>query len=206
MKTAILAFAPFVALACGCSSSSGTGVGEQQLEAARGDASDAAPGSCSAASAGTCSTARAYLSCTNGGVTESCLSDDLTKCPGTVMVSGGSRSGRCGNREQWPARLPESMRVERIRVRMRLGRSERTRRTTGGELPVHGNYAGGDGVLLLPLRLLSRTESRCLDVRTSKSSPCCDSATARTLKRVKLEDRFPFSSLARAASTMKDAT
>jgi hypothetical protein len=92
MKTAILAFAPCVALAFGCSGSSGTGVGEQQLEGAGGDASDAAPGSCAAASAGTCSTARAYLSCTNGGVTEGCLSDDLTKCPGTEMVSGGFRS------------------------------------------------------------------------------------------------------------------
>ena len=95
MKASILAFAPCVALAFGCSGISGTGIADQQLEGAGEGAPDAAPGSCpavTAASAATCLSARAYLSCTNGGETELCLSDDLTQCPGSVMVSGASRS------------------------------------------------------------------------------------------------------------------
>ena len=92
LKKSFVASVLCVALEFGCSGSSGTGVDEQQVEGVGGDASDAAPGSCAAASAATCSTARAYLSCTNGGVTEGCLSNDLTQCPGTVMVSGASRS------------------------------------------------------------------------------------------------------------------
>jgi hypothetical protein len=63
-----------------------------------GAAAAAAGGSCTwsadlgtltDASPGQCTAAFAYLSCTNGGVTEGCLSNDVTQCPGTIMVSGG---------------------------------------------------------------------------------------------------------------------
>lgn len=96
MKASLLASALCVAPAFGCSSSSGTGVADQPIEGADRGSPDAAPGSCpamtAAASAATCSTARAYLSCTNGGSTELCLSDDPAQCPGTLMVSGASLS------------------------------------------------------------------------------------------------------------------